>query len=381
MKFYLLLIVSLFIFSCKGDNTESNLSGEEEYFEDYQEPFYKWGFIDTEGKMVIEKKFDDLRPFQNGLARANYNGKWGFIDKTGNDVIHFKYRGTFPFKDGLARVQNFEKKYGFIDNSGEMIIPDTMSLVFDFNSERARAKKGTAYGYINTKGEWVIPPTFKKCSNFENDHARVYQFGKVAVIDSDGNFKIPYEDGNEKMFTTSNDLVRAKKGKSYRYYSLKNYKVKKDGFINATDFVDNLCAVETSKKEWKVMNTSFKELFTIQGDKVKYAGNKMWIVVNDGIYKLVNSSGKSISEKPYSMLYGFNEGLAPFEEDGKWGYLDINGQEVMEANLPLAWEFEEGYARMITNKGIMYINPEMELIFPDGYSDAHNFSEGLAHVQ
>ena len=161
MKYYYILFLIL-LFACKDDATEPQ-SEEDAYFEDYEVPLNKWGYIDTTGVLVIDKKYDDLRPFKNGLARANYKGKWGFIDRRGFEVIPFKYRGTFPFKDGLARVQNFNKLYGFINKKGEMIIPDTMDLVFDFNSERARAKKGETYGYIDKTGRWIIESQFKKC--------------------------------------------------------------------------------------------------------------------------------------------------------------------------------------------------------------------------
>lgn len=379
MKFHYLLLFLVF-FSCKDDVDTVASSGEEEYFEDYNSPFAKWGYIDTTGALVIDKKYDDLRPFKNGLARANYKGKWGFIDKKGFTVIPFEYRGTFPFKDGLARIQNFEKKYGFINKAGETVIPDTMDLVFDFNSNRARAKDGEIYGYIDTNGKWIIRPQFKKCSNFENNHARVYQYGKAALIDKEGNFKIPYEDGNEKLFSTLGDIIRAKKGKTYRYYSLKNYKVIKENLSNGIDFEDDLCAIETKEGKWDIVDLNFRKQFSVKADKVKYGGNGNWIIVKDGLYKLYDASGLPQTMDDYTMIFAFNNGIAPYEKNGKWGYMNEKGEELMAAILPLAWEFEEGFARVINN-GISYMNEDMELIIRQGFNDAHNFSEGFAHVQ
>jgi hypothetical protein len=379
MKYYHLLLLLAF-FSCGDDKKDAQVSNEEAYFEDYDSPRDKWGYIDTTGVLVIDKKYDDLRPFKNGLAMANYEGKWGFIDKKGFEVIPFKYRSTFPFKDGLARIQNFDKKYGFIDKSGATVIPDTMGLVYDFNSERARAKKGDIYGYVNTKGKWVIEPQFKKCSNFVNGHARVYQFGKAALIGTDGKFKIPYEDGNDKLFSTESNVIRAKKGKMYRYYSLKNYKIVKDNVLNGIDFVDNLAALEKEEGEWDIVDINFRKKFSVDADKVKYGGNGNWIIVKDKKYKLFNSKGKEQTTNDYDMIFAFNEGIAPFEKNEKWGYMNEMGEELMPAVLPLAWEFKEGYARVLSN-GIVYMNKNMEYLVRKGFKDAHNFSEGFAHVQ
>ena len=380
MKFYYYILVLVLLFSCKEDH-EIPITGEDEYFEDYEEPLNKWGFINKKGNIVIDKVYDDLRPFKNGLARANFAGKWGFIDIKGNAVIPFEYRGTFPFKDGLARIQNFDKKYGFIDRTGKLIIPDTMGLVFDFDSGRARAEQNGEYGYIDTQGKWVIEPAFKKCSNFENEHARVYQFEKAALIDKQGAFKIRYEEGNQKMFSTKVDLVRAKKDGVYRFYDLNSYKVVKDGLINATDFEDGLSAVEISEGKWSVVNMKFKEQFTIDAEKLKYGGNGNWICKTSDGYHVINADGKRITGKDYSMIFAYNDGFAPFEENGYWGYLDVTGDEAMKATLLLAWEFQENYARVISKGKISYIDTTFALAVPDGYQDAHNFSEGLAHVQ
>ena len=43
----------------------------------------KYGFIDKNGKVVIELQFDNAGAFSEGLAEVEKDGKWGFIDKRG----------------------------------------------------------------------------------------------------------------------------------------------------------------------------------------------------------------------------------------------------------------------------------------------------------
>ena len=47
----------------------------------------KWGFIDKNGKVVIEPQYDFAEPFSEGLGKVKKDGKWGFIDKSGKVVI------------------------------------------------------------------------------------------------------------------------------------------------------------------------------------------------------------------------------------------------------------------------------------------------------
>ncbi|MEN7793072.1 WG repeat-containing protein, partial [Clostridioides difficile] len=51
----------------------------------------KWGFIDKEGKIVINPIFNDLQPFKENLAFVMKDDKWGVIDKNGKVIIQFKY--------------------------------------------------------------------------------------------------------------------------------------------------------------------------------------------------------------------------------------------------------------------------------------------------
>lgn len=51
----------------------------------------KWGFVDSEGKVILEPTYEEARSFLNGIAAVKENGKWGFIDINGNVVIDFQF--------------------------------------------------------------------------------------------------------------------------------------------------------------------------------------------------------------------------------------------------------------------------------------------------
>ena len=46
----------------------------------------KWGFINPNGEIMIEPKFDEVENFSNGLAQVSIDGDWGYINKTGEFV-------------------------------------------------------------------------------------------------------------------------------------------------------------------------------------------------------------------------------------------------------------------------------------------------------
>src|SRR5689334_19011723 len=79
----------------------------------------RYGYVNINGEMVINPRFDAAHKFHNGLALVRINGKniseikdhydyiggdFGYIDKTGKFVIEAKYDLAGDFSEGLARV-------------------------------------------------------------------------------------------------------------------------------------------------------------------------------------------------------------------------------------------------------------------------------------
>jgi hypothetical protein len=59
----------------------------------------KWGFVTTDGQVVIEPQYEDAKSFSNGLAAICKNGKWGFIDRDNRNVIECRFSGADYFND------------------------------------------------------------------------------------------------------------------------------------------------------------------------------------------------------------------------------------------------------------------------------------------
>ncbi|PRC90823.1 WG repeat-containing protein [Solimicrobium silvestre] len=78
----------------------------------------KFGYINKEGKMVINPQFDHVGPFKNGIAVASMYGKYGYINKSGEFVIPPIFANAGYFVDGVARVSGGSSfgdyKYRFI---------------------------------------------------------------------------------------------------------------------------------------------------------------------------------------------------------------------------------------------------------------------------
>jgi hypothetical protein len=130
---------------------------------------FKWGYADRTGKLAIEYRFDEAKPFSEGLAGIRAEGLWGFVDTKGEVVVERRYAYVWPFSEGLARVWTGTKdgevkmwtpeKQGYINTKGEMAVEPAFDIGWEFSNGLARVSVGGKEGYIDKKGKYVWEPT------------------------------------------------------------------------------------------------------------------------------------------------------------------------------------------------------------------------------
>lgn len=80
-------------------------------------------------------------------------------------------------------------------------------------------------------------------------------------------------------------------------------------------------------------------------------------------------------------MFEFHNGLAVFEKDNKFGFINEERQEVIKAVYDAVDRFSEGFARVRTNGKWGYINTDGTIIIPLQFDLAGNFNNGSAKVR
>ena len=184
---------------------------------------YECGYIDREGKWVIEPQFDEAHDFSGGLARVAVSGegetwasKFGFVDKSGQFVIPIKFKSALDFADGLAMAWN-EEDYadGYIDVTGawKLRLEPGIRAVGNFHDGLALAQlesyvkydkdgigqfieQDQKFGFIDKSGKWSIAPKWDIAHRFSEGLAMVGVFdanrniAKLGYLDTAGKFQI-----------------------------------------------------------------------------------------------------------------------------------------------------------------------------------------------
>ena len=330
-----------------------------------------YGFVNTEGKLVIPCIYDKIKGqgFVNGRAWVKKKGTefWTLIDENGVEIPVNNYEKVgyiFKQNDGLMAVYSNDKM-GFVNKEGKEVIPckytggtsfeEGLACIALYNTEK--------YGFMNMKGEMVIPMQYTQAgiSTFSSDQVcRASVGGKTVLIDKKGNIVFKTSKGNIQ-FTSLNKIgVYTKSGRSG--WGLLGY--------------DN---------EW-VIQPIYDDLSAFNQKGIAEA-------VKGGLAGLIDSTGAVVLDFKYENVYhepvkdGFYLGVYKTDEpkplfDTPKDFFTPDLKPLVIDDVSYIYPADGERLMKYSNnaKKYGYLNREFEKVIPAKYSKAKEFTEGLAWV-
>jgi len=340
-KFLVFLILTATLFSA----CDLLSSGEKSdvKFIPYANDDGKYGYIDWNGKIVINPQFTYAGLFRNGLAKVRSSGEdaaYGFIDEGGKFIINPKFKEATDFSEKIAFVVEPNGAPYAIDPQGKEVFKlQQAKSVFPFSEGLAafaiENEKGQLWGFVDNKGNTVINPQFESVWYFNEGLCAVMaKDGKWGFIDKKGTIVINYQ------------------------------------FSNAGIFKNGRAEVSSGGK-WGVIDKEGKLIVNPQFDQVNIDGDLLLVTSGDRI-GWADKEGKMVINPQFNDAGMFNENLAPVKTGSSWGYIDKKGKIVINAQFEAASSFYKGKALVrngnwgIIDKGGKYIaNPQFDGVSND----------------
>jgi hypothetical protein len=95
----------------------------------------------------------------------------------------------------------------------------------------------------------------------------------------------------------------------------------------------------------------------------------------------IDQQGQLVIDAIFDDVGPFSEGLAAVNKGGKWGYIDREGKMVIEPVYKAAWAFHEGFARVQPfNEPDKFIRRDGTTLPAENWAAADDFSESHARV-
>lgn len=132
----------------------------------------KYGFMDTQGKIIIPPIYDQAFDFHEGVAlvgNANENGEmcYQLIDRKGNVCSSIQSVPCLldqQFSNGLLMYSNrMNGNCCYLDKKGEteIYLPDSIREAFRFHHNAAIIQSRNGTGLVNRKGDILIAPEYE----------------------------------------------------------------------------------------------------------------------------------------------------------------------------------------------------------------------------
>lgn len=284
----------------------------------------------------------NLVPFRKGA-------QYGWVNTKGEVVIPARFRKTFPFSDGMARFVHNDR-FGYINEKGEMQISNSFIAAYDFKNGKARVKDGPVWGFIDKRGKTLFTVACEQVEDFENGFAVYSRKGFKGYINEKG------EEVFAAIFTRAepfyNGVARVQIG---RFYGL----VSSDGSF--------------------ALEPQYSYVGRPDGRYVRAKKGGWW--------HIFDTNEMRIKQVKYAIVRDFSEGMAVIRYEDKslikWkGYINENGDELMEPEYEWAGNFSGGVA--VVQKDGLYgiINKEGRFLVPPTYEQTKGeFHDGLLGVK
>lgn len=312
---------------------------------------------DDESKIVMIEYKNDINN-ENTLLPFELNGLYGYMDTNGNIVIEPQYRDALPFSEGMAAVAGENGLYGYINTSGDIVIPYEYGQVDSYEKTVSNFSEGVAVVngnmYIDKLGNKILGE-YKYADDFHDGFAVVETiYGKFAYIDKEGKIKKEYDTEpspfNYGYAITENNVIDTNFD---CICSLDNYDtvdlnegyitVSKNGMYGVIDTYGNVII----DFDYKYLSKFSGGLFAFRNDgnmgyidlnnnviipeKYSYADifidNIALVMTSSGSEYVIDKSGNILSKLDSIKFYiEYPKGIIKiFSDDNEWFYLDRNG--------------------------------------------------------
>ena len=357
---------------------------------------YRYGYITYAGELILEAKYNEidriteikeediyLLAFENGQAsimknkenvtqreyeeveyNSNYDrfivqkaGKEGVLNREGKvilepeyDTVLFVNNGIQTQKDGNIELYNFEGEKQEYNSVSHIKVENTPYSIL--------VQEEQVYGVIDENKNTILDTKYTYIEYAYDNNFIVTQAGKMGVINSQKETKIPITYGVIQKLENTNVLQAI--DTTNNTTELYNEKLEKvASFVNATVYVeDNYIKISTDTQ---------RKYFDKQGNEIEnrniFANNKLFAYEENGKWGFQNKEGNIVITPIYDMVTELNSyGFAGIKKQDKWGVIDENGTILVEPTYSIEIEEPEfigKYCRLNFGYGLVYYTDEL----------------------
>lgn len=331
----------------------------------------KFGFIDTNGNIIIDFKYDFAYEFgDDGLAWVNIGGnrttyfcdggKWGLINEKEDVIIDFLFElsEVQKFWEGLAWIKignnKYRDKWSLIDKEGTFILKniDNFDSAFAFCNGVAIIEKDKKKGCIDKTGKIIIEPMFDSITGSSDE---VVWVNIGAVEDYDGFM----EGGKWGLINLKGEYI-----KDLQYENI-NY------FYNGVAWVK-----EFEEEKWGLIDLSGAQILDFKYDKINNFYHNEALVLLNSQWVIIDKNGAILKKfnKNINSIKNFDGKTGSITINDKYGYVNNRGQIILDPiydeikdSVSVSWVKTGDSWKLFNKKSKKLIDIELNFDYPEAF--------------
>jgi hypothetical protein len=377
----------------------------------------KYGVINIKGATIVKVEYDKIESDkyydeQEGYKKSGYivsnttdeGYRYGYVSVSGKKILDTKFNELYritQITDQDAYIIVAENgKYGVFKNEKNIVSNDYQSLTYDENNNLLVALKGKKYGVVSMEGEEIVPYSYNRIditgkyiyATKSDETVVVYDvYGNETDMNSDTSIiNIANTDYEIYIQTVNNRTIYnvyknqkqiIKNDYTYIEYLSDNYFIACDvngklGIIDENEDeilnfeyssiqkIENtkmIQAKNASTNVTEIYSEEFKKICEMQDATVENKDEYI-IIKNEDSIKYISKEGNVLENKELFT----NNNIFAKSKDGKWGFVDINGNKIVDFKYDKVTEVNQyGFAGIkldgkwgvINNNGDIIVEP------------------------
>lgn len=238
------------------------------------------------------------------------------------------------------------------------------------------------YELVDAKGNCIFTEDYESVGVISEDGlALVVKDGKTFYVDADGNTrKVPDMSAYQSVSMMNNERILACKNGLYGLLD--------DTLAEKTDFIYEEMSVPADKLvvakqngKWGLLNrsgsakTEFVYDDVIRDEHGIATRQKLVFVKEGSTYHIIDSKGETVASEVFDNAKAFPAtGYAAVCKNGKWGYVNEDGEIVIDYQFEDANSFQNGYATVCQDGKWGYVDISGTLVIPYTFEKATNIT-------
>lgn len=298
-----------------------------------------FGYLNQDGTWILKPEYTTLIPFtENRFFVTRSNGKQDLIDADGNSLLSDGLTVSEPFQSiSCLDVINEAHQHGICDLDGTLIVPAIYSKITVIEDNNVR------YPFLCTKSDNTIDIYGRDRTIFMQD--------------------LDYDD----VKPINEEIVLVKRDDLYGVISKENDIIMPIQYPYIEFHTDDGYGILLNEEGYQLINLQCEIITDRVYDNIRPGSGAIRYEIN-GKYGYLKANGKELTPPEYDFAsITLENGLLFATKDEKAGYLNSNGDCVIDFKFSAGSDFYEGYARVVEDGKLGVINTDGTYVIPPEY--------------